>query len=57
MVFVVVTGKSGVEYAVGLAVVGNHDVLISTVSTDREATSVIGVHISDVYFSKMNLFG
>ena len=55
--FVVVTGKSGVEYAVGLAVVGNHDVLISTVSTDREATSVIGVHISDVYFSKMNLFG
>ena len=35
IIFFVTTGKSGVDYSVGVAVVRNHDVLISTASTDR----------------------
>ena len=54
--FVVPAVKAGVEDALGVALVGNHDVLIVTANVERESVSVIGLQFSDVYFSKINLF-
>ena len=41
--FFVKMERIGVDDVAGVAVVGNHDVLISTGSTDMEASSVISV--------------
>ena len=55
--FVVATVKAGVEDVVVVTVVVNHDILISTASTEREDASIINLQFSDVSFLKINLFG
>ena len=50
--FVVATGKADVEDAVGVTVLVNHDVLISTASMDRESSSVISLQFYDGNFPK-----
>ena len=55
--FVIFMGEAGVDYAVGVVLVINHDVLISAASMDREAASFVSVQFSDVSFPNMKLFG
>ena len=46
-VFIIASLEGGLEDGVGVAVLGDHDVLIVTAGTDREPTSVVGVELSN----------
>ena len=55
--FVVVTGKYGLEDTVGISMVSNHDVLLPTASAYRETAIIVSVEISDMAFPEMKCFG
>ena len=46
-VFVLASPEDGLEDGVGVAVVGDHDVLITTAGSDGEQASLIGVELFD----------